>query len=311
MCIHFGAFIFIILCDFEQSKKNILELIWNCFEKTLNKGNKKKTNNRKRKKNLPHLRLWPIGLVPPFPLLSAHSAWPSARATGPAAGPHLSLPLFSLTATLGPHVNVTSSFPSSSILRRVWAGLRPTSPDHDFPGFPSRHVNWAPIKPQDLFTPSFSHTRAFTWALAPCLPHLGSRRGASIAAAVVFALGCPILARNHVPTFATWCQSCKALSLVFYRPLRSSSHRRSGTGVSSPRFSLSGCPRAFPDPKIPLREIPISSSFSPCFYFIDLCIKSWEPPTPARFQVLRQWRHCRCPVACRKSPLSLSLSSAF
>jgi len=38
-------------------------------------------------KNLPHLRLWPKGLAPPFPLLSAHSAWPSARATGPAAGP--------------------------------------------------------------------------------------------------------------------------------------------------------------------------------------------------------------------------------
>ena len=55
LCIHIGAFIFIVLCDFGQNQ-NTSKLILNCFEKALKK-------NKRKGKTFPHQLLAQLGAL--------------------------------------------------------------------------------------------------------------------------------------------------------------------------------------------------------------------------------------------------------
>ena len=207
--------------------KHILKRIWNRF------WNKRR---RKKKERRPHLppesrpklgRSSPLAAAQLPPSSSMCSTSPPTRCPPcwaestrgpqthrPVGQPARALPL-SLSLPLidipGPHVGGKYS---SSTLRRERAGSGRRR-HQDFPRFPSRHVNRAPIKPQALFTPSFFPSSCLRLSPSPLSTAsrisptcLNSRRRG-------FRSGCPILARNRVPTFATWCRSCRALLLAF------------------------------------------------------------------------------------------------
>ena len=111
-----------------------------------------------------------------------------------------------------------------------------------------------------------------------------------LAVAVVFAPWCSKLVRNHMPTFATWCQSSGVLSSNLYQSPSFPKHRRTRAEDHRPPSLIAGPLQAVPDRKKALGEFPLSSFTFPYRPFVESCVKSLEQPTPTSFPRFRPWR---------------------
>ena len=111
-----------------------------------------------------------------------------------------------------------------------------------------------------------------------------------LATAVVFALWCSKLIRNHVPTFATWCRSSSILSINFY--LSPSFPKRHRTRAEDRRLPslIAGPLQADFVLYFAVGEFTTLFSCSPCSRLVKRCTTAFFHPTPARSGRVRPWR---------------------
>ena len=131
----------------------VLKLLWKDFE--IKKRNKKETNKRNRRKNLPPLHVWPEGLAPPFPRPRPNPARAaSQQRRGPISPAQTRAPSHLPSLTSGPRPSAGFISFLSPWVSRTRSGANPIPFS---PGFLALEPNRSSYKNRDLPRCHFSH----------------------------------------------------------------------------------------------------------------------------------------------------------